>query len=161
VLLVPGIGGSYVDDLEQERNWLLHRGVHPDQLATEPLNRTYDAMIATLEQAGYVQGEDLFVANYDWRLTPAPDDGAIDGHINGLSADVQPADQSLISITDSEFEFGVDYIGFWLRRIAETWANRHNSPLDAWTRSRSTANSPCPATSSMRHSQRRLPARSV
>jgi len=37
-------------------------------LTTEPLVHTYDATLATLVQAGYVPGEDLFVANYDWRL---------------------------------------------------------------------------------------------
>ena len=52
--------------------WLLNRGVHPESLQIEPLTHTYDEMIETLENLGYHQGKDLFVANYDWRLAPGP-----------------------------------------------------------------------------------------
>jgi hypothetical protein len=124
VLIVPGIGGTYAADLEHEHDWLVNRGVPPDQLAIDPIAGTYKALIKTLENAGYVKNQDLFVATYDWRLAPAPDDGSIDGHISGLTAS---------SISDNTFEYGVDYLGFWLRKAAEAWASRFGpgTPLDS------------------------------
>ena len=53
---------------------------------------------------------------------PGPDDGVIDGHISGLTAAVSPSDSPLTSITDNRFEYGVDYLGYWLRQAAESWA---------------------------------------
>ena len=131
VLIVPDIGGSYVADLQNERNWLLNLGVAPDQLRIDPLSGTYDALIETLKHAGYVEGRDLFIAPYDWRLAIAPDDGVIDGKISGLTAALSPSDPSLISLTDNHFKFGVDYLGHWLRQAAEAWAASSDAPLDA------------------------------
>jgi VCBS repeat-containing protein len=54
VLFLPGIGGNYTNNLKDERSWLLHRGVAPDQLEIDPLTGGYNPIIATLEKAGYV-----------------------------------------------------------------------------------------------------------
>src|SRR5205823_3773559 len=54
VLIVPGIGGTYVADLFHEGDWLLNRGVPPDQLRIDPIDGTYNALIETLKNAGYV-----------------------------------------------------------------------------------------------------------
>jgi hypothetical protein len=112
VLIVPGIGGTYAADPSNDTPWLLQRGVPPADLVIDPLTRVYDDLIETLRRAGYKEGEDLWIACYDWRVQPAPFDGRHDGHIDGITAS---------SITDERYEYGVDYLGFWLRQAAEEW----------------------------------------
>ena len=63
-----------------------------------------------------MEGKDLFIAAYDWRLTPGPVDGKFDGRLAGLTG---------ASITDTTYEYGVDYLGFWLRQAAEAWQRDH------------------------------------
>jgi hypothetical protein len=122
VLIVPGIGGTLATR-ENYNEWLLNRGLSPEKIQIDPQLRAYDDLIQSFKNAGYVEGEDLFVANYDWRLTPGPDDGIIDGKISGLTAK---------SITDDRYDYGVDYLGYWLRKAAESWNKRNpNSPLDS------------------------------
>lgn len=110
ILLLPGIGGSLPENVNF-RQWLLNRGVEPDTLRTDPILRTYDDLIRTLERAGYQRGVDLFVANYDWRLSPGPIDGTIDGRINRSAAE----------LTDDTDEYAVDQLGFWLEQAVRGW----------------------------------------
>lgn len=127
ILIVPGIGGTF--GLNQ--NWFLNRGVTPGALKIDPILKVYDDLIQSLKNVGYVEGEDLFVANYDWRLPVGPRDQKIDGKISGLSAEIFPADKN-ISITDETFEYGVDYLGYWLRKAAESWERRFpGKPLES------------------------------
>lgn len=49
VLIVPGIGGSFPQDGEL-KNWILNRGVEPDTLQPEPVNRIYDDLDAVIER---------------------------------------------------------------------------------------------------------------
>jgi VCBS repeat-containing protein len=122
VLIVPGIAGTFPSK-SKFNDWLLNRGVAPTDLEIDPLANVYSDLIQSLKNAGYVEGKDLFVANYDWRLTPGPDDGSIDGKINGLSA---------TTITDDKYEYGVDYLGYWLKKAAESWKIEHpDIPLDS------------------------------
>ena len=116
VLIIPGIGGTFASNLVNELPWLLNRGVPPADITVDPLAHVYDDLIKTLENVGYVQGQDLFVVNYDWRLMPGPVDHVNDGHINGLSA---------AGISDTSYEYGVDYLGWYLKQAAEAWANDH------------------------------------
>jgi hypothetical protein len=67
-----------------------------------------------------VIGKDLFIANYDWRMPPAPNDGNADGHISVT------ADQVAQDVADGQFKSGVDYLGYWLKKAADTWAQDHN-----------------------------------
>jgi uncharacterized repeat protein (TIGR01451 family) len=123
VLILPGIAGSFVNPSNYGR-WVLNRGLNPDELVIDPLVHSYDDLIATLQNTGYKLGEDLFVVPYDWRLAPGPNDGSRNGTISGISA---------TSITDSNYEYGVDYLGYWLRQAAEKWKERFPdaAPLDS------------------------------
>ena len=96
--------------------WVLNRGVRPARVVIDPLTHAYDDLIRTLKNVGYVEGKDLFIAAYDWRLTPGPVDGKFDGRLAGLTG---------ASITDTTYEYGVDYLGFWLRQAAEAWQRDH------------------------------------
>jgi len=122
VFILPGIlGADYDSDLDR-MDWILNRGVHPETLVIDPVGRYYDDLIQTLKNVGYVEGEDLFAVAYDWRLTPGPSDGVIDGHIAGVTGD---------SITDDTYQFGVDYLGYHLKDAVTTWRENHPAtPLD-------------------------------
>ena len=117
VIILPGIYGSYMADWDDHPTWVRNRGIHPGLLAVDPLAHLYDDMIATLKNAGYVQGEDLFAGAYDWRLPPGPVDGTYDGVIGGISG---------VSITDDRYEYGVDYLGYYLKQAAEKWRQNHD-----------------------------------
>lgn len=116
VVLIPGIVGTYPEDPALDLVWLENRGVPPALLQLDPLARVYHDTVKTLENVGYVQGKDLFVVKYDWRLPPAPNDGVIDGQISGITA---------ASISDGVREHAVDYLGEVLREAAEQWKIDH------------------------------------
>jgi YD repeat-containing protein len=113
VLIVPGIGGTFPADGTSWNAWIVERGRHPDTLQLDTLSNAYDDLMTSFENLGYVQGKNLFGAVYDWRLDVGPQDGAFDGHISGLTAS---------SISDEVFEYGVDYLGYFLKKAAEQWA---------------------------------------
>jgi hypothetical protein len=85
VLFVPGVGGTYAID---DNQWVLSRGLLPNQLVLDPLAHSYDDLIASLQNAGYTLGKDLFPVTYDWRLAPAPTDSTFDGKIDGLKPSI-------------------------------------------------------------------------
>lgn len=116
VMIIPGIAGTYSSSLTNDTTWLLNRGVLPAGLQIDPLALVYNDLIQTFENLGYVRDKDLFVVNYDWRLPPGPLDGAIDGTVSGISA---------TSISDQQFDYGVDYLGVDLRRACERWEQDH------------------------------------
>jgi len=105
VFIVPGIAGTYAANLDYDLGWLLKRGISPDSIQIDPLGRVYDDIIITFENLGYEKGKDLFVVNYDWRLTPGPIDNIIDGRIDGVTG---------ISLSSGQFNYGVDYLGWVL-----------------------------------------------
>jgi hypothetical protein len=116
VLVVPGIMGT-LPRPELFDQWLTHRGFAPEALVLDPLAHSYDDIVQTLQNAGYIKDQTLFVANYDWRMPPGPQtDGARDGFISGLTG---------ASITDSTYEYGVDYLGYWLKQAVQDWNARH------------------------------------
>jgi ELWxxDGT repeat protein len=122
VFVIPGIGGSLWDisasdnDARREE-WFSNRGLKPDRLIIDPLAESYSVLIDSLKGAGYKEGIDLFVVPYDWRLPPAPIDGKIDGVVSGISA---------TSITDGTYDYGVDYLGYYLKKATEEWSKSHN-----------------------------------
>ncbi|HUN66663.1 MAG TPA: T9SS type A sorting domain-containing protein [Bacteroidota bacterium] len=123
VLLVPGIGATYPADQNDIGPWMFTRGIQPSGLQIDPLAHAYDDLIQTLKNAGYVEGKDLFIVNYDWRIPPGPFDGVFDGVVNGISA---------ASLTDSTFSYAVDYLGFYLRQAMDAWEADHpGSILDS------------------------------
>jgi Tol biopolymer transport system component len=116
VMIIPGIAGTYSADTDSDMHWLLYRGIPPDGLQIDPLARVYHDIIKTFENLGYVNNKDLFVVNYDWRLTPGPLDGSFDGVVSGISA---------ATISDEHFEYGVDYLGVALRSACQRWEQDH------------------------------------
>ncbi|MFZ5366420.1 MAG: esterase/lipase family protein [Patescibacteria group bacterium] len=62
LVLLPGLGASWnheamiLDQPREPEDWYMTPGV-----------KVYDGLIQTLENAGYVLGENLFIFNYDWR----------------------------------------------------------------------------------------------
>ena len=124
VVIVPGFASTFADITspglsESEINdrldrWYTHRGLHPDELFLEPHGKVYQSLVQTLENVGYVQGENLFVVTWDWRTPVAPLDADSESSPDGQLGDVTAA-----SITDDVFETGLDYLGFMLKRIAD------------------------------------------
>ncbi len=136
LLILPGIFGTmpalslnpFASPVE---NWLLNRGVHPDTLIIEPMARTYDDLIASLQlpHVGYTLGSDLFVATYDWRMPPAPVHEAtgvdlaapwqrdVNGEVSGVRIN---------SLGDNPtFHHGIDYLTYWIDRAEEAWRQQH------------------------------------
>lgn len=113
ILIVPGIGGSF-PIFGKFGDWLLNRGGDPTLLEIEPILHSYDDLIKTLENAGYVKGVNLFAAPYDWRLNRAPIDNLIDGKIN------RNAEQ----LTNNTYEFAVDHLAFWLKEAMKGWRSQ-------------------------------------
>ncbi|NIV39090.1 MAG: hypothetical protein GWN58_59645, partial [Anaerolineae bacterium] len=103
-----------------QHTWLYNRGIDPTLLTIDPLAHAYDDIIVTLKNAGYVEGQDLFIGAYDWRVPPGPVDGAYDGVIRGISG---------LSITDDRYEYGVDYLGYNLKLAAERWRQDHDGEI--------------------------------
>lgn len=124
VFLIPGIGATYASTPSLDSLWLVSRGALPWQLRIDPLSRAYHDLLQSLRNAGYVENRDLFVVNYDWRLSPGPDDGVIDGRIGGLTAP---------EISRHRYRYGVDYLGDLLRQVQEQWTFDYPAlgPLDA------------------------------
>jgi len=124
VIILPGIYGSYVASAWSSPigvgTWIYSRGIDPNLLAIDPLAHFYDDIIVTLKNAGYVEGRDLFIGAYDWRVPPGPVDGAYDGVIQGISGS---------SITDDLYEYGVDYLGHYLKQAAERWRQDHDGEV--------------------------------
>ena len=61
--------------------------------------------------------------HYDWRLNVAPitpDQDQHDGTITGVTG---------ASLTDNKFDYGLDYLGYWLKQAAEEWFTRYRQPL--------------------------------
>jgi Bacterial Ig domain len=123
VLIIPGIAGSFASDPADLVDWAIKRGVDPTTLKIDPLAKTYDDTIQTLENQGYILGKDLFAAVYDWRLDPGPTPtGGPTGQVPGLTAS---------NITAGKYTYGVDYLGYWLKQAEDSWESRFHEPLDS------------------------------
>ncbi len=129
VLFVPGIAGNWFNpETSTYMEWLMNRGIQPDKLLLDPLLHSYDDLIESLVQSGYKKYDpenpqayaDLFIANYDWRVDVAPKDSSFDGVIAGVTG---------TSISDNTFEFGIDYLGWWLKLADAAWQSRFHQPL--------------------------------
>ena len=130
VLLVPGIVGTFAA-AEFVDEWYTTRGIEPEReidgtptptIEVDPLAGFYDDLIATFENVGYERGQSLFVVNYDWRLNvgplPDPDDAsAFDGTLDVGGAE---------AITDGEYRYGVDYLGYYLAQAVESWEDEYD-----------------------------------
>lgn len=122
VFIVPGIAGTYSSSTSADLSWILTRGVPPVELQIDPLGKVYNDIIETFVNVGYKKDTTLFVVNYDWRLTPGPIDNSIDGKIDGLSG---------VSITDNQFNYGVDYLGWYIKKACEIWREKYDEDLDS------------------------------
>ena len=122
VIIIPGIGGSYLDTSNGTEVWpnvidglILPSDTYLDQLmltqtgkidSTEPIMTAkdairkiefnlpiigtifkedfFDGLINQLESNGYVEGQDLFVFSYDWRLDIRDDMPALQNKIDSI-----------------------------------------------------------------------------
>ena len=119
VILIPGLLGT--GPKPGDTSWFKTRGLLPDNLALDPILGTYDDLVQTLTNFGYQKDRDLFIANYDWRLPPAPHDAAIDGYISDQTAD---------AIIDATYTSGLDYLGDSLKKAASAWKYFHPGEPD-------------------------------
>lgn len=111
VLVFPRFNGGSVPLAGQETNFLIHRGFDPAQLR---IGDSYDPLLSTLEEDGYVLGDTLFAATYDWRMPGAPDQlGHPDSIVTGLLAHWN--DPAAVDT----FEYAVDYVRYWLIQAAK------------------------------------------
>ncbi len=126
LLVLHGIAGSF-PSVADFPAWLTERGFHPERLQMDPLSNAYGDLVESLLLSGYTRDVDLFEATYDWRMAPGPDDGVINGVIDNPGGTALTADQ----ITDGRYEYGVDYLGYWLARASLAWAEAHDDTLPA------------------------------
>lgn len=125
VLLLPGLGGSFVDNNDADIDeWYTNRGIDPTTLLLDPLGDSYSDLVETLKsvqdggQNTFVEGTNLFVANWDWRNPVANEDGVNDGVITGAKAEFE----------DGSFDTGLDYFAYWLGEAAkESFASSQDS----------------------------------
>lgn len=132
LLLVHGIGGSMPSSANY-LNWLTHRGYRPNRMLLDPIKGYYEGLMESLRMNGFHEGEDLFAANYDWRSAPGPTDGVYDGVIHNEPGSALQRkwgnDLSAAQITDADYDFGVDALGYWLVEAAFEWADHHDGVL--------------------------------
>jgi hypothetical protein len=112
LVLIPGFGGSWANESNTTTaEWLSTRGLSPSKLALEPFSATYQNIVQSLKNVGYddnlaSSSQNLFVANWDWRVPVAPVDAnaltAPDGTISTVTA---------AGISNNTFETGLDYLG--------------------------------------------------
>jgi hypothetical protein len=114
ILIVPGILGS-MPTASTWANFIIERGHSPNELVPDPWTRAYDPLINSLQQLGYVRGRDMFVATYDWRLPIAPPDPTDDGQTT----------LSSLNLSDDNFDFGVEYLHYWIERARASWRASH------------------------------------
>ena len=117
VILIPGLGGTFAQNESPAglAEWYTNRGLAPNKLALESFDNTYQNIVKSLENVGYVSngpGQNLFVGLWDWRLPIAPVDGtaltAPDGRISSATTTL---------ISDGVFATGLDYLGNLLNQI--------------------------------------------
>ncbi len=115
LIFIPGFAGTLAADMSGAgfQEWLLNPGLAPDKLALEPLQQTYGNLVQSFDDVGYTPGVDFFAALWDWRVPVAPQDDARDGCLTGVTAE---------AITDTTYETGLDYLGYWLDRAVSAWA---------------------------------------
>jgi hypothetical protein len=124
ILVIPGFGGTMPSADTPVEEWVTTRGIAPENLQADPLTNVYTDLVKTFENAGYEQGKNLFIANWDWRVSVAPEDGNSDGVISGVTGQsISDADEDL------EFVTGLDYLGFWLKQAQDAWSACHDEPL--------------------------------
>lgn len=123
LILVPGFGGSFAAD-DSVADWFSTRGLSPDKLQIDPLGGTYDDLIATLDAVGYTPESDLFIANWDWRLSVAPSP-AIVNDANDVDGVISGPDVTAAKLTDNEFKYGIDYLGYALKEAFDQWVSDH------------------------------------
>jgi hypothetical protein len=114
VIVLPGLGGSFATPGSIQA-WFGNLGLPPSDLQLDPIENTYTDLVQSLVNAGYVQGQSLFLAPYDWRLPLAPTDGTIDGTLSNLTT---------TELTGGTYNYAVDYLGSALASAAQAWAQQ-------------------------------------
>jgi len=112
VVILPGFLGSFATP-DATAAWFSSIGLPPSEMEVDPIESTYASLVLTLENFGYVNGQTLFQAPWDWRLPVAPQDGTIDGVLSNLT---------VAQLTGGVYRYAVDYLGNALVTAAQAWA---------------------------------------
>ncbi|MEZ6133641.1 MAG: Ig-like domain-containing protein [Pirellulaceae bacterium] len=131
VVFIPGFAGTFADVIGADGNliaesvrtermdeWYTQRGLPPSKLALEPFSGTYQNIVQTLDNVGFVTQEEaianpllqqsLFVALWDYRVDVAPTDGVDDGVLSNATYS---------EIADISFDTGLDYLAHTLEQV--------------------------------------------
>lgn len=124
IIVIPGIVGS-MPAVATLPEFLVKPGHAPGDLVPDPILRVYDPLLTTLGRLGYERNRDLFVATYDWRRPIAPPAK------EGSSGDDGRVDLGDVEFTDSDYDYGVEYLRYW---VESARANSGNSQTAGATR---------------------------
>jgi hypothetical protein len=119
VLFIPGFAASR-PELPDLKFFVLDRGTSPAPLN---LSVTYAPLVRAFEANGYVEGQTFFGATYDWRMPIAPTAGINDGDLANLTAS-----QVTVGVRTGEFPYAVDYLGYWLNQVVQTYVQEKLPP---------------------------------
>jgi hypothetical protein len=119
VLFIPGFAASR-PEASDLKNFVLHRGTSPAPLK---LSVSYAPLVRAFEANGYVVGQTFFGATFDWRMPVAPTAGATPGNLTSLTAE-----QMTAGVRTGEFPYAVDYLGYWLNQVVQTYIQEKLPP---------------------------------
>jgi len=114
VVVIPGILGS-VPKPGFLTSWLAFSepGTLPANLEIDPIDHTYDNLLATLNALPWLaEGQNLFAAPYDWRRPIGPEDvngNTLLGSMTAASLDIAHPDT------------GIEYLLYWINEAARNW----------------------------------------
>lgn len=100
------------------------QGHDPADLTADPMVSAYEPLMRLLDDTlGYDRNIDLFFGAYDWRRPIAQTDGVADGqlHLNG------------INFTDNNYQYGVEYLRYWMEQAKNRWASLHGGTADGFS----------------------------
>jgi hypothetical protein len=115
IIVLPGLTASFATP-DFTSQWFSTIGPPQNELQLEPINNAYADLIKSLQNVGYVEGQTLFRAPWDWRLPVAPQDDTLDGTLSNLS---------VAELTGGVYHYAVDYFGTQLVAAATAWAKRY------------------------------------
>ena len=151
IIFVPGQPASLPSDVVAAVNrgdvsgtsaalthFLTHLGTHPSRLTSSfdlhvdllPGVRAFriqsptNPLVAALEKQGYVRDVNLFIATHDWRMPIAPPETGADRADDGILRI-----GATLSNANDQFDHGLDYLAYWLRRAGDAWLAQTGEPL--------------------------------
>jgi len=137
LIFLPGFGGTFAADQTDAGvdEWLLTRGMHPDDLTLEPLTHAYDNIVQSFQNVGYTLDADFFVGLWDWRVPVALDVSAYDAdtpsEVFDGTLDSVTASDLRDSYLDGLFDTGLSYLTYWIDQAVTVWTGSHGMAPDS------------------------------